>query len=189
MRLTEVEHTTGSMAAAKPTVWAKVPEGRLFFCAFCPGGTFQDRSPQPKGGSAMPQYRIVPLRQHPDLAGPAAEWFAAKWGIPIAEYRASIDASLQAPDRVPQWYLALDGGCIAAGAGLIENDFHGPARPGPQPVCAVCAAVPPGPGAGPAAAGSHPQRRCADGRGPAVSGHRPHRFLRAVRLAVFDHRP
>ena len=65
----------------------------------------------------MPQYRIVPLRQCPDLAGPAAEWFAAKWGIPIAEYRASIDASLQAPDRVPQWYLALDGGLIAAGAG------------------------------------------------------------------------
>ena len=89
----------------------------------------------------MPQYRIVPLRQCPDLAGPAAEWFAAKWGIPIAEYRASIDASLQAPDRVPQWYLALDGGLIAAGAGLIENDFHD--RPDLAPnLCALCVQPP-----------------------------------------------
>ena len=96
----------------------------------------------------MPQYRIVPLRQCPDLAGPAAEWFAAKWGIPIAEYRASIDASLQAPDRVPQWYLALDGGCIAAGAGLIENDFHD--RPDLAPnLCALFVQPPTGAGGWP----------------------------------------
>ena len=73
----------------------------------------------------MADYSLIPLRGRPDLAGPAAAWFAAKWGIPAEEYRGSIAACLRRPDRVPQWYLALDGsGGIAAGAGLIENDFH-----------------------------------------------------------------
>ena len=73
----------------------------------------------------MADYRLIPLRGRPDLAGPAAAWFAAKWGIPAEEYRGSIAACLRRPDRVPQWYLVLDGsGGIAAGAGLIENDFH-----------------------------------------------------------------
>ena len=60
----------------------------------------------------------LPLRRHPALAEMAAAWFSEKWGL-------------------PQWYVVPDGkGGIAAGAGLIENDFHN--RPDLCPnVCAL----------------------------------------------------
>jgi len=52
-------------------------------------------------------------------------------------YEQSIAACLAGEKAVPQWYLVLDGdGEIAAGAGVIENDFHD--RPDLRPnVCAV----------------------------------------------------
>ena len=65
----------------------------------------------------------LPLRRHPALAEMAAAWFSEKWGLPQQSYRESIRACRAA--GVPQWYVVPDGkGGIAAGAGLIENDFH-----------------------------------------------------------------
>ena len=67
---------------------------------------------------------ILNLRQHAALAAQAAEWFSSKWHIPLAAYQQSIAACLRGEEAVPQWYLAMEDGQIAGGAGVIENDFH-----------------------------------------------------------------
>ena len=83
------------------------------------------------------QAQGFPLRRHPALEERAAAWFSAKWGLPQQSYRDSIRACLGRDAGVPQWYVVPDGkGGIAAGAGLIENDFHD--RPDLAPnVCAL----------------------------------------------------
>ena len=63
------------------------------------------------------------LREHRELAGPAAAWFHARWGIPEAEYAQSIRACLEG-GVIPQWYVMVLDGRIIAGAGVIANDFH-----------------------------------------------------------------
>ena len=80
---------------------------------------------------------VKKLREHPELLPEAARWFAAKWGITEAEYRGSMEACRAGRSAVPQWYVVLDGGGrIAAGAGVIENDFHD--RPDLRPnLCAL----------------------------------------------------
>ena len=58
------------------------------------------------------------LRDRPELAEAAAEWFHQKWGISLAAYRERI-AALVGRGPVPAWYLCLDGGTIAGGLGVI----------------------------------------------------------------------
>ena len=60
----------------------------------------------------------------PERLEMAAVWFGEKWEVPVEAYRESMQASLQSPDAVPQWYLIVRGSNIIGGAGLIENDFH-----------------------------------------------------------------
>ena len=68
---------------------------------------------------------MVSLAARPDLGDRAARWFSAHWGVPEAEYRASIQASLAQGPGVPQWYVTLSpAGEIVAGVGLIPQDFH-----------------------------------------------------------------
>ena len=67
-------------------------------------------------------YTVVRLSARRDLKEKAAAWFAGKWSVPEQAYRESIEASYTAV--VPSWYLCLDGGKIAAGLGVIANDFH-----------------------------------------------------------------
>lgn len=69
-------------------------------------------------------YKIFNLTQRPEQAEQAAAWFHAKWDIPQEAYQQSMEDSLQGRGAVPQWYLALEGERIIAGAGIIENDFH-----------------------------------------------------------------
>lgn len=79
---------------------------------------------------------LIRLSQRPELAEKAALWFSSKWGVPIQAYRDSMAACVRSGD-IPQWYMVLspDGG-IAAGAGIIENDFHD--RPDLRPnLCAL----------------------------------------------------
>ena len=60
----------------------------------------------------------------PALLHQAALWFHEKWDIPEEAYRESIEQCLRG-GAVPQWYVVLNGdGAIAAGAGVIENDYH-----------------------------------------------------------------
>lgn len=81
-------------------------------------------------------YQILRLTDRPELKETAAGWFHEKWGIPLEAYRESMDECLSAVGPVPQWYVAMDGGKIVGGMGVIENDFHN--RPDLSPnVCAV----------------------------------------------------
>ena len=81
-------------------------------------------------------YSILNLREHPELLDRAAEWFHAKWGVPLDAYRESMEACLKGEGPVPQWYAAVDGDTIAGGLGVIENDFHDRKDLAPN-VCAV----------------------------------------------------
>ena len=73
----------------------------------------------------MKRFSFRPLRENPWLQEQAADWFSAKWGIPLEEYRESIHQCIMAGAGVPQWYVILEAeGRIAAGYGVIENDFH-----------------------------------------------------------------
>lgn len=74
----------------------------------------------------MDKYDIISLRSQPRWRMPAARWFAARWGIPLDEYLASIDECIRGAAPVPQWYIVtgVEPGRIVAGAGVITNDFH-----------------------------------------------------------------
>ena len=81
-------------------------------------------------------YTILPLRDMPVLVPPAASWFSGHWGVPVEEYRKSMEQCLRHLGPVPQWYVVQDGGRLIAGAGVIENDFHD--RPDLSPnLCAL----------------------------------------------------
>lgn len=71
----------------------------------------------------MFEYRIIKLKDFPGIKEEAANWFHEKWGVPVASYLQSMDASL-AGDEIQEWYLCLDGDVIIAGMGEIANDFH-----------------------------------------------------------------
>ena len=99
------------------------------------GALAEDTAAEPflRGDRRCEIYR---LREHPELAERAAEWFSSKWSVPKEAYLESIADCLKNEGAVPQWYLAMDRGTIAGGLGVIENDFH--TRPDLTPnVCAV----------------------------------------------------
>lgn len=81
-------------------------------------------------------HKILNLREHSELLGRAAEWFHAKWGVPLEAYRESMEQCVKGEGPVPQWYVAMDGGTIVGGLGVIENDFHDHKDLAPN-VCAV----------------------------------------------------
>ena len=72
------------------------------------------------------KYDLISLRSQPRWRMPAARWFAARWGIPLEEYLASIDECIRGAAPVPQWYIVtgVEPGRIVAGTGVITNDFH-----------------------------------------------------------------
>ncbi|ABW19582.1 GNAT family N-acetyltransferase [Alkaliphilus oremlandii] len=81
--------------------------------------------------------KMVPLRDQPELLEKAVLWFSSKWGIPAEAYRESISKCIENPKEVPQWYVVLgEMDNIAAGLGMIENDFHKRTDLTPN-VCAV----------------------------------------------------
>ena len=80
-------------------------------------------------------YSIIRLIDKPEMKEQMALWFHQKWGIPKEAYLDSMQDALTG-GAVPSWYVAVDGGCIVGGLGVIENDFHD--RPDLTPnVCAV----------------------------------------------------
>ena len=82
------------------------------------------RRARKQGEKNEEEMEIWKIREHPELAEQAAAWFHAKWGVPQEAYRASMQECLQGSGGVPQWYAAVKHGKIAAGIGVIENDFH-----------------------------------------------------------------
>ena len=83
----------------------------------------------------MDELSFITLRQRPELEDAAAEWFHDKWGVPAEAYLECMDAYLGRETEYG-WYLCLDGERIAAGMGVIENDFHDRKDLSPN-VCAV----------------------------------------------------
>ena len=81
-------------------------------------------------------FDIIRITERPELKTAAAEWFHEKWGIPYEAYLGSMEEALSGKGAVPQWYLALYGERIAAGMGVIANDFHDRTDLTPN-VCAV----------------------------------------------------
>ena len=66
----------------------------------------------------------IPVRDWPEAREEIAVWFHERWHIPLEAYRESIAECLEKGTDVPQWYVVLREGRIAAGCGVIENDFH-----------------------------------------------------------------
>lgn len=90
-------------------------------------------------------YRIVKLRERPELVEKAVRWFPHTFGVPEDAYRESMEEMLESGGAarprdksaaVPQWYAALVGEEIVGGLGVIENDFHDRRDLAPN-VCAV----------------------------------------------------
>lgn len=71
----------------------------------------------------MNDYRYITLRDCPELKDAAADWFHSKWRAPKEAYLACMDAYLNEETEYG-WFLCLAGDQIAAGLGVIENDFH-----------------------------------------------------------------
>ena len=83
----------------------------------------------------MNEYTCIELRQQPELKNAAAAWFHEKWHVPREAYLSCMDAYLSGETELG-WYLCLCGEEIAAGLGVIENDFHDRKDLSPN-VCAV----------------------------------------------------
>lgn len=81
------------------------------------------------------EYSFVTLRDKPELKDKAATWFHSKWGVPREAYLECMEAYLKQETEYG-WYLCLCGGEIAAGMGVIENDFHDRKDLAPN-ICAV----------------------------------------------------
>ena len=80
-------------------------------------------------------YQFITLRERPELADQAAQWFHEKWGVPKEAYLDCMRAYLSGETEYG-WYLCLDGDSITGGLGVIENDFHERKDLAPN-VCAV----------------------------------------------------
>jgi len=81
-------------------------------------------------------YDIIRLTDRPEMKKVMAEWFHAKWGIPLEAYIESMDKCLECGGAYPQWYAAVEEGRMIAGMGVIENDFHDRKELSPN-ICAV----------------------------------------------------
>lgn len=79
---------------------------------------------------------ILKIRDNPEYAERAVQWFHSKWHIPLSAYEESISDCLKNEKSVPQWYIAVRDGEIVGGLGVIENDFHERKDLAPN-VCAV----------------------------------------------------
>lgn len=83
----------------------------------------------------MREYKFIDLKEMPEITDEAAEWFSGKWRVPKEAYLECMNAYLNGETDLG-WYLCLYGGTIAAGLGVIENDFHNRKDLTPN-VCAV----------------------------------------------------
>ncbi len=69
-------------------------------------------------------YKLVLFREDTSWNEKAAQWFHEKWKVPVEAYLESMEECQKLHNKVPQWYMLLDGENIVAGMGAIANDFH-----------------------------------------------------------------
>lgn len=72
----------------------------------------------------MSKYKVIRIVDNPELLDDAANWFHAKWGVPLEAYLESMHECLKAQSAVPQWYAVMDNDRIIAGLGVIENERY-----------------------------------------------------------------
>lgn len=73
----------------------------------------------------MEKISIKKLCDNPEFLEESAIWFSKKWGIPVEEYKESIQECIDKKIGVPQWYVVVNEKQeMIGGAGVIENDFH-----------------------------------------------------------------
>lgn len=84
---------------------------------------------------AKVEYIYIDLRQQPQLATQAAQWFHEKWGVPTSEYLDCMQNYLDGKTQYG-WFLCLHEQTIVGGLGVIQNDFHARKDLFPN-VCAV----------------------------------------------------
>lgn len=83
----------------------------------------------------MEQYRYITLREKPQWADRAADWFHSKWRVPKEAYLTCMHAYLHGQTEYG-WYLCVKDDQIIGGLGVIENDFHNRKDLTPN-ICAV----------------------------------------------------
>ena len=83
----------------------------------------------------MSNLKFINLTEMPSIKDKAAEWFHSKWRVPKEAYLECMEAYLNGETDYG-WFLCLDGDRIAAGLGVIANDFHNRKDLTPN-VCAV----------------------------------------------------
>ena len=83
----------------------------------------------------MTDCKYITLRDKPGLKAFAASWFHSKWGVPEEAYLECMEAYINHETEYG-WYLCMDGDRLAAGLGVIENDFHDRKDLAPN-ICAV----------------------------------------------------
>ena len=71
----------------------------------------------------MTSYQYITLRDQPERMDAAAQWFHAKWQIPLQAYLSCMEAYLSQSTELG-WYLCLCEDKIVGGLGVVENDFH-----------------------------------------------------------------
>ena len=81
-------------------------------------------------------YKIISLKDCPELKEEMAEWFSERWGLAKSAYLESMEEGLEGNKPYPCWYAAFEGSRIVGGLGVIENDFHDRKDLRPN-VCAV----------------------------------------------------
>lgn len=66
---------------------------------------------------------IIGIRENPEFAEQAIQYFTERWGIDERIYRDCMMNSLKTRNALPRFYLMLEGKRILGGFGLIMNDF------------------------------------------------------------------
>ena len=56
----------------------------------------------------MQNLDLITLEERPDMLLQAAGWFHSKWGVPIEEYRNSMEECLKDSIKIPRWYFVLN---------------------------------------------------------------------------------
>ena len=68
-------------------------------------------------------YNIIGIRENPEFAEQAIQYFSERWGIDERIYRDCIINSLTTSSKLPCFYLMIEGNRVIGGFGLITNDF------------------------------------------------------------------
>ncbi len=81
-------------------------------------------------------YRILPLKEHPEYHPIASQWLAEKWGISQNKYFESMQECWQEDKSIPRWYIALEGYKLVGAVGVVNYDGHNDIDVSPN-VCAL----------------------------------------------------